>query len=98
MVQMLSAGSVCGTVISLTLHTREPQSGDCLSFRLPENGTEMGEFLKNTLGPLLSLFRCPLAVSEIERGCEEKRVKGRRQAEERGGGGGGGGFVLAFMQ
>lgn len=35
-----------------------PQSGDCLSFCLPENGTEMGEFLKITSGPSLSLFFC----------------------------------------
>lgn len=72
MVQMLCSGSVCGTVISLTLHTRE------LSLCLPENSIKIGEFLKNTLGPLLSLFLCPMAVLEIERGREEKARKGKQ--------------------
>lgn len=74
-----------------------PRSRDCLSFCLRENGTEIGEFLKNTLGPLLSLFLCPMAVSEIEREREEngwRRKEGRERNEEEEEGGG---FVLAFM-
>ena len=41
-------GSVCGTVISLTIHTGDPETTECLSFCLPENGTETGEFLKKS--------------------------------------------------
>lgn len=64
-----------------------PQSGDCLSFCLPENGTEMGEFLKITSGPFaLPLFLCPTAASEIERENEAKERRERMQGVERKGG------------
>lgn len=73
-----------------------PQSRDRLSFCLPENGTKMGRerVPKNHLRAFaLSLFLCPMAVSEIERECEEEE---RRQREERGGGGGGWWVCLSF--
>lgn len=40
----------------------------------------------------LSLFLCPMAVSEIEREREEKGRRRKEKEEEEGGG-----FVLAFM-
>ena len=75
---------VCGTVISLALPTGEAETR---SFCLPENGTEMGEFLKIHLRAFFapSLFLCPMAATEIERERVEKAA--------RGGGGGGGGWV-----
>lgn len=41
----------------------------------------------------LSLFLCPMAVSEIEIECKEKGWRRKEKEEEDGGGG----FVLAFM-
>lgn len=84
MVQMLCAGSVCGTVRSPTLLT----GSELLP---PGERRRDGRVPKNHLRAFaLALSLSPMAVSEIEK----KERRGRMEGKEEEGGG----FVLALMR
>lgn len=68
MVQMLCAGSVCGTVISATLLTGETVLASSCWRRVPKN------HLRALVLPL-----SPMAVSEIERKSGEEEWKGKKR-------------------
>lgn len=74
-------GSVCGTVISLTLHTGDPRLQSVFASASLKMAQRRESSLKNhrrAFAP--SLLPCPMAVSEIER---ERRENGCRRWRRR---------------